>query len=67
MLIILPEASAWHGGDNQKDDVERKQSKNVQSCLDISQGFFQKIPAGYCKRKSTRDPAGIQIKSAKSL
>lgn len=67
MLIILPEASAWHEGDNKKHDVERRQSKNLQRCLDISQGFFQKIPTGYCKRTSMRDAAGIQTKSAKSL
>lgn len=67
MLIILPEASAWHGGDIQKDDVERKQSKILQNCLDIRQGFFWKIPVGYCKLKSMRDPAGVQTKSAKSL
>lgn len=67
MLIILPEASAWHGEDNQKDDVERKQSRISQSCLDISKGFFWKIPVEYCKHKSTRDPAGVQTKSAKSF
>lgn len=67
MLIIPPEAPAWHGGDNQKDDVERKQSNILQSCLDISQGFFWKNPVGYCKHKSKRDPVGVQTKNAKNL
>lgn len=44
MLIILPEASTWHGGDSQKDDVEKEAEKNFTELLKHKPGIFSVNP-----------------------